>query len=161
MPHNCASCGEVHSGLPAITAPYPSLVGSIPREEYKNRLKLHEDICIVDDSFYFIRALLLIPIHNLDEKLGFSVWVSLKKENTQTYVDNFESVEIGPFFGWFSNELNFQGEPTLNLKTRVHFQGGGLRPIIELEPTNHPLSLAQREGITVDEAWNIAHQYIE
>ncbi|WP_430099954.1 DUF2199 domain-containing protein [Peribacillus simplex] len=36
---------------------------------------------------------------------------------------------------------------TLNLKTMVHTRPIGLRPSIELEPTNHPLSLEQREGL--------------
>jgi hypothetical protein len=34
------------------------------------------------------------------------------------------------------------------LNTQVHLRGGNLRPRIELEPTDHPLAVEQREGIS-------------
>jgi hypothetical protein len=37
----------------------------------------------------------------------------------------------------------------LNLKTRVHTRPVGLRPFIELEPTEHPLAVEQQNGITL------------
>lgn len=39
---------------------------------------------------------------------------------------------------------------TENLKTRVHLRDNGVRPYIELEPTNHPLAVEQRPGIAVE-----------
>jgi hypothetical protein len=39
---------------------------------------------------------------------------------------------------------------TLNLKTMVHLRDGGIRPFVELEPTEHPLAVEQRTGITHD-----------
>ena len=45
------------------------------------------------------------------------------------------------------------------MKTMVHFQSGGLRPFIKLEELEHPLAVAQKNGVTLDEAWEIAHQY--
>ena len=38
---------------------------------------------------------------------------------------------------------------TMNLKTRVHLRDQGIRPFIELEPTDHPLAVEQRQGISV------------
>jgi hypothetical protein len=52
---------------------------------------------------------------------------------------------VGPFFGWLKPCLE-----TTGLKTRVDLRDHGLRPWIELEPTDHPLALAQRNGIVVD-----------
>jgi hypothetical protein len=34
-----------------------------------------------------------------------------------------------------------------------------MRPLIELERTNHPLAVAQSEGITLAKAWEIVHFY--
>jgi hypothetical protein len=56
---------------------------------------------------------------------------------------------VGPFFGWLNASLKPYPETT-DLKTRVHLRDNGLRPWIELEPTNHPLALEQRNGISVD-----------
>jgi hypothetical protein len=41
----------------------------------------------------------------------------------------------------------------------AHFRSGGLRPQIELEPTDHPFAIDQRNGITLEKAWEIAHFY--
>jgi len=47
---------------------------------------------------------------------------------------------------------------TINLKTAVHSRDVGLRPYIELEATDHPLALEQRNGITMVRVRQIAEQ---
>jgi hypothetical protein len=55
---------------------------------------------------------------------------------------------LAPTFGWLSSELPGYGASTLALKTMLHHQRPGWRPLVDLEPTDHPLSVEQREGIT-------------
>jgi hypothetical protein len=129
--YSCTCCGEVHDDLPDLTFGMPAHTHHIPESERPKRVKIDSDLCSVDGEEFFIRGVLRIPIVNHTQDLGFGVWVSRKKENFQTYVENFDSAEIGPFFGWLSNEFNFGGQPTLNLKTMVHFQGKGIRPLTE------------------------------
>lgn len=43
------------------------------------------------------------------------------------------------------------------LKTMAHFRTNGLRPWIEVEPTDHPLAVDQCEGIRLAKAWEIVH----
>jgi hypothetical protein len=45
------------------------------------------------------------------------------------------------------------------MDARVHFRAGNQRPTIELEPTEHPLAVDQRTGITIERAWEIVHSY--
>ena len=160
MTYTCRCCGEVHDDLPDLSFDRPSYAADVPDDEFDKRVKLNEDLCVVDDEYYFIRGVLMIPVRENEQDLGFGVWVSQKKENYETYLDNYDAPDIGPFFGWLSNEFKFAGEPTLNLKTMAHFQGNGLRPLIELEESEHPLSMAQRNGISLDEAWEIIHEYL-
>lgn len=54
-----------------------------------------------------------------------------------------------PFFGWLNTALSPYPD-TASLKTQVHLRDGFIRPFIELEPTDHPLAVEQREGITVE-----------
>jgi hypothetical protein len=61
-----------------------------------------------------------------------------------------------PYFGWLSTELFTYPTTTLNLKTSVHTQPVGVRPHIELEATDHPLAIEQREGITWERVQEIA-----
>ncbi|HZG42899.1 MAG TPA: DUF2199 domain-containing protein [Longimicrobium sp.] len=44
---------------------------------------------------------------------------------------------------------------TLLLKTYVHLQPVPVRPLVELEPTDHPLAVDQREGVTQERAREI------
>jgi hypothetical protein len=114
---------------------------------------LTEDFCILDGEHFFVRCVLRLPIAGRpDAHFGFGVWSSLSKENFDLYVDTFDRGnrgELGPWFGWFSNRLN--GYPdTLNLACRVHPQDDQQRPLIELEPTDHPLAVEQRLGMTFE-----------
>jgi len=157
MSYVCTHCGETHEGLPDIAFDRPAYADNVPVEEREKRVQLTADLCIVDNEYYFIRGVVEIPIHESSESFGIGVWVSQKRENFETYREQFDTPTIGPFFGWFSNEFIYSGERTLNLKTMVHFRGHGMRPRIELEPTEHPLAVAQREGIPLDEAWAFVH----
>lgn len=54
-----------------------------------------------------------------------------------------------PHFGWLSVEIPVYPE-TLNLKKNIHIREVGMVPYVELEPTNHPLAIEQRNGITLE-----------
>ncbi|MXN80136.1 DUF2199 domain-containing protein [Burkholderia sp. 4701] len=54
---------------------------------------------------------------------------------------------VGPFFGWLNTQLSVYLE-TINLKTMVHLRDDGIHPYVSLEPTDHPLALEQRNGIS-------------
>jgi hypothetical protein len=156
MNYVCTLCGQIHEGLPDVAFERPAY--NIPEDEREKRVHLSADFCVVDDEDYFIRGIIEIPIHGQDENFGIGAWVSQKQENYETYKEHFDTSEIGPFFGWLSNDFIFEGARTLHLKTMVHFQGQGLRPRIELEPTEHPLALAQRDGISLEQAWLFVHR---
>ena len=158
MSYSCATCGEKHDDLPSIGAHAP-FQWSSDYESDTNSL-LTDDLCIIEGRDYFVRGVIHIPIHNQEETFDWGVWVSHKKENFELYREHFnDGVQIGPFFGWLSTRLDYYSEDTLNLKTRVHYRTNGHRPWIELEPTDHPLSVQQRDGITISQAWAIVHFY--
>jgi hypothetical protein len=60
--------------------------------------------------------------------------------------------------GWLMANLSCYEPSTLNLATVVHTRPVGLRPLVELEPTDHPLAVEQREGITLARVQEIAEQ---
>jgi hypothetical protein len=160
MAYKCSICGETHEGLPDIGDDKPYYWYTLSPEERESRAQLTEDTCVIDDEDYFIRGVLLLPVHDYERDFGFGVWVSQKWENFERYLAIPDATEIGPFFGWLSSELTCYEQSTLSLKTMAHFSGGGKRPTIELEPTDHPLAVDQREGITLAKAWEIVHFYM-
>lgn len=157
MSYGCVTCGEEHEGLPDLSFARPDYVDRIAESERDSRIKIDTDLCSIDGENFFIRGVIYIPIRGETVSFGIGAWVSQKEENFWAYVENYDSDEIGPFFGWLSNEFEFGGVPTLNLKTVAHFQGNGLRPLIKIEPSDHPLSMAQDKGIALEEAWSFMH----
>jgi hypothetical protein len=59
-------------------------------------------------------------------------------------------------FGWLATAIAGYRPSTLGLKTNVHTQPVGERPLVELEPTDHPLAVQQRDGISLARAQEIA-----
>ena len=162
MGYRCSSCGESHEGLPGtMQVEMPDYALGVPEAEREERVQLTSDTCIVDNEHFFVRGVIEIPVLGYPHSFGLGVWVPQKRENFPTYMENFDSAEIGPFFGWLSNEIAFYREGTLHLKTMAHFSGRGLRPTIELEETDNPLSLDQHLGITLDKAWEIVHFHMD
>lgn len=136
---------------------FPDQYFEVPEEERNQRIELTSDTCIIDNEDFFIRGVIELHVHDYPQIFGFGVWVSQKRENFYKYVENFDSDEIGPFFGWLCNNIGYYKEDTLLLKTMAHFRSDGLRPSIELEPIDHPLAIDQRDGISLAKAWEIVH----
>ncbi len=157
MPHICPICGREHTELPHIGSDAP-LQWSDSFKDDPNSL-LTKDLCIIEGRDYFVHGVIEIPVHDYKHEFGWGVWVSHKKENFEIYRENFDTAEIGPFFGWLSTEIGYYAESTMNLKTMAHYRGGGIRPRIILEEAEHPLSIQQRRGITISEAWAMVHFY--
>lgn len=158
----CKSCEQWHEGVPAISADMPLYCYYIPEHERDRRCDLSADTCVIDGEFYFVRACLEIPVLGLEEHLEWGVWVSLSHKSFDTFQAVFnvqERSHHGPFFGWLSASI--EGYPeTENLKTKVHLRDRGIRPFIELEPTDHPLAVEQREGISEDRLAAILSKYM-
>jgi hypothetical protein len=149
--YRCSTCDQVHEGLPDLSFSAPYYFHQLTEVERAARATLTEDTCVIDDQDYFIRAVLEIPILDTEGKFGWGIWVSLSQEHFRRYLE-LGSGDLpageGPYFGWFSSRLPSYPE-TLNLKTHVHLQGHGNRPLIELEHTNHPLARHQHHGIAL------------
>ncbi|MGL4241017.1 MAG: DUF2199 domain-containing protein [Beijerinckiaceae bacterium] len=165
----CASCGETHRGVFDLASTKPDFWQD--GEDIRPNAAvagsdhvLTEDFCILDGQHFFVRCVLELPLAGWNgQRFGFGVWSTLSRPNFERYRDTFDSgeqAELGPMFGWFSNNIHGY-EPTLNLKCYVHPQNGRRRPLIELEPTEHRLSLDQRQGIGFDRLLEVyrAHKH--
>jgi hypothetical protein len=161
MSYLCPTCGKEHDGLPDVVADRPDHWWAIPADERVERIHLTRDTCAIDDNAFYIRGVIEIPLNDVEGRFGFGVWISQSAEHFQAYVDDPDSSEIGPFFGWLSTRLKCYAEETINLKARAHFQGRSLRPLIEVEPTDHPLAVDQRSGIDLARAWDLVHRSVK
>lgn len=131
----------------------PVQLFQIPEEERERRAVLGTDDCVIDDKWFFVRGCLEIPVHGESDPFIWGVWVSLSKENFEEYIEYFGAEKrshLGPYFGWLAAEIWIYPGSMLNLKTSVHIRDKGIRPLIELEPSQHRLSIEQRNGISYE-----------
>lgn len=125
-------------------------------EEERSSSELTPDQCIINTSegrHFFVRACLDIPLISQIGTFTWGVWVSLSEasflEMTSHWQDP-ERTKLGPYFAWLCTAIP-EYPDTMFLKTMVHHRPVGTRPSVELEPTDHPLAVHQRSGITVEQ----------
>lgn len=161
--YQCRVCGRYHEELPLhYGAAAPLYFYSIPERERASRAVLSSDQCIVDGQYYFIVGNLDIPVIGSDQVFSWDVWVSLSQVNFEraTQLWNQPGRESEPpYFGWLSTQIDIYPD-TISLKTMVHTRPVGVRPFIELEPTDHPLAVEQRTGITWERVQEIAERLL-
>jgi hypothetical protein len=146
----CSCCGEVHEGMPAFAAAAPLSYYEVPESEREARCSLGTDDCVIDGSTFFVRGCIEIRVEGHDEPFSWGVWVSLSEKSFGEWAASFKQTRrahIGPFFGWLNAWLKPYPN-TAGLKTHVHLRDNGIRPLIELEPTDHPLAVDQARGIS-------------
>ena len=136
--------------MPSFGFGFPIQLMDVPEAEREERVFLTEDTCVIDDQHFFVRGCLEIPIIGSNDPYVWGLWVSLSEKNFfrfQELLGVDKRSQHGPYFGWLASPPRPYPD-SLNLKTRVHLRDHGLRPLIELEPTEHPLAVEQRQGIT-------------
>ena len=159
----CSRCDADHGELPfSYGSPAPRIWLDIPEAERAGRGELSSDQCILDGKWYSLLGLLEIPVQAAAGPFAWHVWVSVSepsfhRANELWHAKGRESEP--PCFGWLQTELPYPGG-TLGLKCRLHTREVGVRPFVELEPTEHPLALEQRHGITLARVQEIAEQIL-
>ncbi|MFD4658879.1 DUF2199 domain-containing protein [Kitasatospora sp. NPDC058444] len=154
----CTCCGGHHAGLPLN---YSTVAPDAwdPALEADPHSMLSSDQCVIRGEHFFVKGLIEIPVLGSEDVFSWGVWVSLSRSNFARAAelwetDGRESEE--PYFGWLCTWLPVYEPDTINLKTHVRTRPVGQRPSIELEPTDHPLAVEQRTGITRDRVREIA-----
>ncbi|MFD6187598.1 DUF2199 domain-containing protein [Streptomyces goshikiensis] len=154
----CSCCGVQHLELPMN---YSTIAPYVWDESFSDRSDclLSSDQCVIQAQHYFVKGLIEIPVIGSDDVFSWAVWASLSRENFARAADRWDTPgreAEEPYFGWLSSDLPLYSPSTINLKTHVHTRPIGQRPLIELEPTDHPLAVEQRTGITLDRIHQIA-----
>lgn len=158
MKWKCSACSQEHDGLPLD---YGADLPSFRKldEDERSTLDFNPDWGTASlrgpdgrlEKSYFVRGVLRIPIQGSEEHLRWGVWTTLSEKNHHRFIELFdlhERTHEPPYFGWLVTLLPKSIYPdTQMLKTHVHQREPKRRPLVELEPTDHPLAVEQREGI--------------
>ncbi|GAA5069715.1 DUF2199 domain-containing protein [Lysobacter panacisoli] len=162
MTWKCALCGEADNETPrcfGTEAPWRAMV---PESEFDQRVELTADQCVVDEKAFFIRGHIEILVHGQSEPLAFSVWSSLSERSFLHMSERWRCADRAddpPYFGWLSTDIAVYPD-TINLKLSVQSRAPGLVPLFTVAPSDHPLSLEQRQGISEARWHEIVHSIL-
>ena len=123
---------------------------------------LSEDFCVLDGKYFMVRAVLPIPVNGVEGDFAFGCWSTLSRENFAKYVDGFDNgdyADTGPWSGWLMNQLATFNEGADPLAVWVQPRTDRQRPLIWVQDDNHPLAIAQDDGITPDRMLEIFRHY--
>jgi hypothetical protein len=155
----CKCCGEQFSTLSfAYVFNEPDRWRAIPPQEREQRCVLTSDGCVIDGREFYVRSRLIVPVIDARQPFIWSVWVSLAQTHFERINElwNTEVRDTEPtLFGFLANEITVYPR-TRNLKCSLRLKNAGIRPAVELEHSDHPLSAEQRHGITVERVMEIA-----
>jgi hypothetical protein len=147
----CDICGERHEGLPTdFGFRLPDEVHTLAYLDRYLRSRHNADLCTLDESRYFVRCVLGIPLLERQEEFGWGVWVEVAAEDHNNYLKRFhEAAENAPRFrGSLANEVPGY-EQTLGLSVEVQLGREDQRPKLYCHATSiHALAIEQREGIS-------------
>jgi hypothetical protein len=133
----------------------------IPEADRATRADLTDAICIIDETEFYIRGCVEIRVRDSSKPFVWVVWVSVSQDSFHYIVDRWNSPDLPipqgepPRFGWLSNWIEGYPEPT-EIRCHVFLRSGNMRPRIVLQPTDYPLAVEQRHGITLDRVKEIA-----
>jgi hypothetical protein len=160
----CTCCGKVHEGSPSFAFKAPDHYACLTDEQKADLGKLSNDFCVIkrgEDADYFIRAVLEVPIHGVEDPFLWGVWVSLSKKSFDRYSETYNDPVNGEgFFGWVCNEIPIYPY-SASRPADVVVQTGRQRPKVVLhrgDPEDDPLVVDQTEGISMVRAQELAER---
>jgi hypothetical protein len=149
--YRCGHCGTEHAGIPAdIAYKRPVQFFMVPEAERPKRVKVNDDLCVVDDKLFAIRGILRVPIIDQPgESLRWGVWAAVSQRSFERYFEIYDrdASDEPPFRGLMA--VSPPGYPDL-LDREVMIQTGTAteRPVFTPVEHGHPLFAEQRDGIT-------------
>ncbi len=157
MAWRCSTCGELHEDVPlSFAADYPDIYANMSPQDRAERTIIGSDQCVIDEEQFYIRGCMELPVHDSEEVFLWGLWALVWKEDYWEIAESWEErgreEKRGPFKGRLANSLKQHYSPdTFNLKITVKIQPVGARPLFMVEEIDHPLAIAQRNGMSRNE----------
>jgi hypothetical protein len=151
----CSSCGAKHPSTPfSFAADFPDRYANLSREDRDARSVIGTDQCVIDQTEFYLRGCLEIPVVGLDDPFIWGLWARVHEKDYDEVEENWEAVgrerSTGPYKGRLANSLSFYPE-TLNLKIEILVQQVGTRPLFIVNEESQ-IGNEQRQGITKEQA---------
>jgi hypothetical protein len=159
MGFTCSVCGGYHEErLLDIRITLPAPIFELAEEERELRAQVSDDMCSLDDSRFFLRGLLEIPIPELGSRFAYGAWVELQHADWLRAVELWDDpagIDEPPFSGYLTDEL-VPYEDTRGLPALLQLEEVDRVPSIQVLDRTHPLGREQRDGISAERSDELA-----
>lgn len=154
----CAGCGQDHP-LEEIELTFrrPDAVASLSRKEREETVRENDDLCVLGDNRFFIRALLSLPVEGRDQAYNIGIWVEADQADFERVYELWfdpDQASEPPCGVKIANSIPSLSS-TLGLAGTLQLTGPETRPIVLVQQSKHPLYSEQLNGITAHRA----HEY--
>jgi hypothetical protein len=155
----CETCGKEHSTLPLdLGFDHPADYFRIPAPDRERRIVYNGDLCSIDKNEHYARGILALPIKGGDQEFRWGVWARIERASLKRYLDLWESDDA-------ASEPKFPGALSGGVPVYPNTDGLAVevqlvvrkRPRFFVLDPDHPLGIAQREGVS----WEEVHGFVE
>lgn len=147
----CSHCGrDLGTHTLDIGFSLPDVVWALDKDERERRAKFNSDICVLDERRVFIRGIAFVPILESERRFGWGFWAEVSGAVFKRYLELYkvdvrdEPVAAGQLANTPAGYPTLEGHPV-----DIAFGPARERPKMILHASTHPLSVEQRNGITV------------
>ncbi|MBB1149497.1 DUF2199 domain-containing protein [Myroides sp. NP-2] len=157
MLFTCTDCGKEHESWPALAYPTPLSYAQLTDAEKENA-EVTSDFCAIiqpDQTYYFIRVVLIQTVVDACQDLDYGVWVSVSEKSFKEYYENFDNKSFkATYFGWLNNHIApYDFDTCIQIGTNVEVDNEKGRPFIYLHhKEGNELLNDFYQGITEKEA---------
>ncbi|WP_373388266.1 DUF2199 domain-containing protein [Pseudomonas alcaligenes] len=154
----CECCGKDHPLEELeLTFRRPDDVVSLSKKEREESVHENDDLCVISDARFFIRALLPLPVKGRDLPYNIGIWVEADQSTFERVYDLWSDPEQGnesSFIVKIANNIPTLSS-TVDLVGYLQLTGPTTRPTIQVKQQQHQLYDEQSNGITAHRA----HEY--
>jgi hypothetical protein len=147
----CSVCGEFHEErMLDIRMTLPDEIHDLSEEERDRRAWVADDFAVLDERAFFVRALLELPVPELDTRFAYGIWTEVGHEDFRHLLEHWDDpaqAEFAPVDATLANEVApYRG--TLGLEVELRPVSAELLPLAELRRADHQLWRDQQQGIS-------------
>jgi len=131
----------------------PDPVFFLSETEQTRRCRIGVDVCTIDDSRFFVRGLLPLPVHNTNLPYRMSLWAEVDRTTFRKLdsPDDLDSTNGPPISGILANEVSLAPEAS-GLAVAIYPTGPDTCPEFFLKEVKHCLWEEQSRGVTAQRA---------
>jgi hypothetical protein len=148
----CAVCGQEHPDDDIeLTYVRPDDIFRVPEDQRAVRVRESPDFAVLDDSRFFIRTTLPIPVRGRKRDYHIGVWAEVDEAAFRRIVQRWQDVDQGDepaLPARLANAIKSLPD-TLGLPVELRLTGLSARPRVRVLAADHPLHAEQAHGISV------------